>query len=333
MIAIAADGYDLNIGVSGGGSVGKHYLVYADGEDIVDFNGAPLGSYKVPLAVLVTKGVSTTESFCEVYLPSKGWIIQTGDKVIPISREAADHIKFAMYNTIPDAPRLKGYNGRWIRVGSVMNPFSAIVKYDSWWSLLGLPANVPPAPPGYYYADVRTVQYMPANAYSPPRPGVSVRLPWQAPAERTPKTFPPEPSPAARITQQQPVYPDSWRQFDFDVNQVTDAKLIRTFPLADVEKYSLEIQHRGAWNFYSNKRYREAYDAFRRQSFEYYGNYLSPYWAGRSAQQLGNLFEAKSWFNEALRINPNYQPAKNALDEISKQTDKEERKHTSGTAN
>jgi hypothetical protein len=106
---------------------------------------------------------------------------------------------------------------------------------------------------------------------------------------------------------------------DFDVNQISDARLIRTFPLTQVEMYALEIQHRGAWNLYSNKRYLEAFSAFCKQSLDYAGNYLSAYWAGVCALKLENTPVAFSWFNRALEINPYYQPAIKGLSDIANQ--------------
>ena len=105
---------------------------------------------------------------------------------------------------------------------------------------------------------------------------------------------------------------------DFDVDKISDARLIRTFPLTEVEMYALEIQHRTAFNLYAQKRYSEALDAFSVQRLEYMGNYLSPYWAGKSAEKTGDDMQAAEWYRRALGINPSYQPAKNALDEMER---------------
>jgi tetratricopeptide (TPR) repeat protein len=100
---------------------------------------------------------------------------------------------------------------------------------------------------------------------------------------------------------------------DFDANAIADARLIRTFPLSQPDMNSLEIQFRGAWNFYTNKRFYEAFELFSRQSQQYPGNYLSPYWAGMSALKIGDIRSAVDWFNNSLAINPYYQPARNAV--------------------
>jgi tetratricopeptide (TPR) repeat protein len=99
---------------------------------------------------------------------------------------------------------------------------------------------------------------------------------------------------------------------DFDANKIADARLIRTFPLTQVEMNSLEIEHRGAWNLYANKRYAEAFESFSHQAVTFRGNYLSPYWAAMSALKLKNLPVADAWFNMALEINPYFTPARNA---------------------
>jgi hypothetical protein len=66
VIGIAADTYVIDIGLSGGSSIGKRYLVYEDAGNVLDANGALLGSYKIPLAVLKVHDVATSESFCKV---------------------------------------------------------------------------------------------------------------------------------------------------------------------------------------------------------------------------------------------------------------------------
>lgn len=259
VFAVAADTYMIDIGISRGARVGEYYLVYYDGEAIYDVNGAWLGVNRVPVAVLRVRDTATSESFCEVALPSKGWVIQIGDGVVAISEPEANALKFATFRTTPDKPYLSGYAGRWTRVLGGTDPARAAVKYDTRWISPGMPQAGPPIPP-------------------PPAP-----LPY----------FQPLPPVA----------------FGFDVNQIYDARLIRTFPLTQVEMYALEIQHRNAWNLYSNKRYLEAFSAFCQQSFNYAGNYLSAYWAGVTALKLGDDQAAMSWFNRVLEINPHHQPA------------------------
>jgi tetratricopeptide (TPR) repeat protein len=101
-------------------------------------------------------------------------------------------------------------------------------------------------------------------------------------------------------------------QLDFDANRIADARLIRTLPLSQPEMNSLEIQFRGAYDLYVSQRYYEAFEAFMRQT-SYAGNYLSPYWAGMSALRIGDRQTAITLFNNALAINPYYEPARGGL--------------------
>jgi hypothetical protein len=117
----------------------------------------------------------------------------------------------------------------------------------------------------------------------------------------------------ARRHQVYPSYPfDHGAVLDFDANKVTDARVIGTLPISPIEKDRLELQHKVARNLYENRRYLDAFVAFREQSLAYRGNFLSPYWAGMCALKLGNGPIATAWFNWVLSINPYYLPARNA---------------------
>jgi tetratricopeptide (TPR) repeat protein len=95
-----------------------------------------------------------------------------------------------------------------------------------------------------------------------------------------------------------------------DPDNTTDAKLIEAYGfLSSTERNTLGIQHRGAYRMYSAKRYKDAFEAFTKLTDDYPGNYLSAYWAGTSASKLKSYKEAIKWFDIALAINPNYQPA------------------------
>ncbi|MDR1514376.1 MAG: hypothetical protein LBS45_01665 [Synergistaceae bacterium] len=305
VIGIAADTYVIDIGVALGSTEGSYYLVYSEGGDVYDDNGAHIGVYKIPKAVIRAEGVSMSESICKIVLPSKEWVIQRGDGVIPITEGSAHGMKFATFRTTPDSPRMPGYNGRWVRVSPISDSVSVIVKYFVPWINPGLSRGYPYAAPGYYYLEFpMTVPVGASGAeipYAPP-PRAAVAPPLPAPTQ-----------PMYRLDR-----PDYVLLPDFDVNQITDARLIKTFPLTEVEMYALEIQHRGAYALYSQKRYHEALDSFSVQSLEYFGNYLSPYWAGRCAQKIKEGGEAVEWFKRALAINPDYQPAKNALTELER---------------
>jgi curli biogenesis system outer membrane secretion channel CsgG/TolA-binding protein len=102
----------------------------------------------------------------------------------------------------------------------------------------------------------------------------------------------------------------AWKQVDgVDMNSTTDAKLIETYPLTSVEKNTIGIQHRGAYQLYSNKKYKDAFEIFSKLAIDFSCNYLSAYWAGVSATKLGSNKEAEKWFDHALAINGNYEPA------------------------
>ncbi|MDR1019835.1 MAG: tetratricopeptide repeat protein [Synergistaceae bacterium] len=314
VIAIAADTFVIDIGLALGSSEGSHYLVYSEGGEVYNAEGTLIGDYKIPKAVIKAGNVSMTESICKIVLPSKGWVIERGDGVIPITEGSAHNMKFATYRTTPDSPVSPGYNGRWVRVSPVSNPASAIVRYRVPWASPGLPQGSPLASPGYYYVEFPIAAQLPASVA-----GISRT---EIPRAEIPYASPPLAVTPPLAEPLQPLYrlerPNYVLLPDFDVNQVSDARLIKTFPLTEVEMYALEIQHRAAYGLYSQKRYSEALDAFSVQSLEYSGNYLSPYWAGRSAQKTKDDGQAIEWFKRALAINPGYQPAKNALDEMRK---------------
>ncbi|MDR0616535.1 MAG: tetratricopeptide repeat protein [Synergistaceae bacterium] len=309
VIAIAADFYVIDIGVALESAKGSNYLVYSEGGEVYNAEGALIGDYKIPKAVIRASAVSTTGSICKIVLPSKEWVIERGDGVIPISEASAHSMKFATYRTTPDPPEAPGYNGRWVRVSPITDPASAIVRYHVPWVNPVMPQGSPLAAPGYYYVE------FPAAAPALILPGGA-----EIPRTEIPYASPPQaaaPPPAEPL---QPPYwleqPDNVLLPDFDVNQITDVRLIKTFPLTDVEMYALEIQHRSAYILFEQKRYREALYAFGTQSMEYIGNYLSPYWAGKSAQKLNEKELAIAWFSRALAINANYKPAADALKEL-----------------
>jgi len=107
-------------------------------------------------------------------------------------------------------------------------------------------------------------------------------------------------------------YPTPYPVFitvDFDVNNVADERIIKTFPLSIADRNFLEIQFRGAFNFYKQGKYKEALEMFSDQS-KFWGNYLFLYWAGMCEIRLNNKTRATEFFHKALEINPHYEPAK-----------------------
>lgn len=102
----------------------------------------------------------------------------------------------------------------------------------------------------------------------------------------------------------------------FDPNTSTDAKLIETYPLNSTEANNLGILQRSAYNMYKNRKYKDAYEGFKRGVDSYSGHYLAAYWAGMTAQKLKLNDEAREWFEKALAINADYEPASEALDKM-----------------
>jgi curli biogenesis system outer membrane secretion channel CsgG/TolA-binding protein len=101
-----------------------------------------------------------------------------------------------------------------------------------------------------------------------------------------------------------------WEKADgVDMNTATDETLIEVYPLPASEKNILGIQHRSANRLYTGKKYDAAFAAFSKLATDYDCNYLAAYWAGMSAVKLKNGGEAAKWFDRALSINQNYEPA------------------------
>ncbi|MDR0648529.1 MAG: hypothetical protein LBF92_04280 [Synergistaceae bacterium] len=102
----------------------------------------------------------------------------------------------------------------------------------------------------------------------------------------------------------------NWKPVDgVDMNTTTDAKLIETYPLTSNEKNAIGIQHRGAYRLYTEKKYKDAFEVFSKLATDVGCNYLSAYWAGVCAANIGSNKEAEKWFDHALSINGDYQPA------------------------
>ncbi|MDR3230933.1 MAG: hypothetical protein LBT65_05805 [Synergistaceae bacterium] len=119
----------------------------------------------------------------------------------------------------------------------------------------------------------------------------------------------PEPSTRQASKPARPATPPQQARTDFDPNQSTDAKVIQTYPIPSGEANMLGIRHRNAYNKYNSRKYRDAYAEFSELAEAYDGNYLAAYWAGRAAQVLKQRDDAATWFDRAIAINPNYQPA------------------------
>jgi hypothetical protein len=146
------------------------------------------------------------------------------------------------------------------------------------------------------------------NPQPPIDPGKTPNPPGPVPGTPDPDPAPPEPpSPAPPL----PVGPGNMRDVPgVDPDNTTDSKLIEAYAfLSHIERNNLGIQHRGAYKLYSARRYKDAFEAFAKLTDDCPGNYLSAYWAGMSASKLRSYKEAIKWFDRALAVNPNYQPA------------------------
>ncbi len=99
-------------------------------------------------------------------------------------------------------------------------------------------------------------------------------------------------------------------------NESTDpAKVIRTYGLPSGEANVLRIAHTNA-NKLGDKS-SKAYDKYVELANSNSIDYLAAYRAGVIAKNLGKKNEAAQWFDKALEINPNYEPAKQAKENIN----------------
>jgi hypothetical protein len=185
VLSINEDKFMVDIGMSLGARRGGLFLVYADGGTILDVNGAILGSYKIPLALLRARAVSATYSVCVAVPPRKGWAIQRGDRVVPISATRAKHLRLSPYRELPDPSYVQVYHdGYKSPKGSgrpAPTPISMIAKYDYYWTTPGAPVAMP-ATPGYYYTESPVTWPVETRAVRVDSPQPSTRLVHQSPA-------------------------------------------------------------------------------------------------------------------------------------------------------
>jgi curli biogenesis system outer membrane secretion channel CsgG len=92
-------------------------------------------------------------------------------------------------------------------------------------------------------------------------------------------------------------------------NKSTDpAKVIATFPIDEGDKNLRRIGHLNAQKLTGQK----AYKAYIELVNSYSGDYLAAYQAGEEARKLKKIDEALKWYDQALSINPSYEPAQRA---------------------
>jgi hypothetical protein len=157
--------------------------------------------------------------------------------------------------------------------------------------------------------------------------GVSVRG-TAAPADYTPAPVFNEtpPSPPSSPSAEPPVRGGyAWKDAP-GVNRDTETgyRLIDVYPLDSGTRNTISVIQRGAYDLYTKKNYKDAFEKFSKLASDYECNYLSAYWAGMSAIKIGDAKkgdakkqsykEALRWFDRALAVNPHYKPALDASD-------------------
>ena len=93
------------------------------------------------------------------------------------------------------------------------------------------------------------------------------------------------------------------------------SKVIPTYGLPAGEARAREQLHTNLQRAGKNKR---AYDRYVEMANSYAGDYLAMYQAGIVAQSMGKKNDAAMWFDRALQANPNYEPAKEAKENLNK---------------
>jgi TolA-binding protein len=251
---------------------GLLFLVYTDGKALSDMEGNVISRKRIPLAVLKVVRTDFDVSYCSVADGTSGSVIKRGDKIEPIS--SGESSKMVKDKAFP-SKRPEGS--------------SRSSAADEILGGIGAGDDMPEESP------------VTVGQESEPEPASS-------PASVSQRAVPAvrQSGSAARPSGSYPMRPVD----GVDPDSTTDAKLIEAYDfIAPVERNRLGIQHRGAWNMYAAKRYKDAFEIFTKLADDYPGNYLSAYWAGMAASRLGSNKEAASWFERALSINPAYQPA------------------------
>ena len=130
-----------------------------------------------------------------------------------------------------------------------------------------------------------------------------------------PQTAPPAISSAADPVQPQPqatFVPPAPGHTEFENTSTDPNVVIPKYPLSSGEINIRRITHLNV----KTLRGQEAYDKYV-ELFEYYNeDYLAAYEAGEAARRLIRFDEARTWYERALSINPNYEPARRARDQM-----------------
>ncbi len=142
--------------------------------------------------------------------------------------------------------------------------------------------------------------------FSPRLGGTATTTPAPQPTPQPTKPSKPSPQQPQPSPQppQQPTGPSDI------MNTSEEMVLINYYPISEELKNKIRILHKAAYYNYKKHRYSLAYKQFTKAYYLYKGNYLDAYWAARTAYKMGNRSKAKYWINVALKVNPNYIPAK-----------------------
>jgi len=326
VVAIYDNSFTIDLGRDHGARKDGLYLVYSER---VPHRG------KEPLAVL--KVTQTVENFslCDMTPYVSGGLIHVGDRVAPVAVSATNEAfcadPLAARRTITVTEGYISQNGPSGNPMPDVYPIPAsVIQVEPTLAAYSQPVSYQPVP-----AQIPAQTVSPVVVYSQPmtnpaqvaytEPVQYNYQPLTAPLSATPQPMHYQPvhvqapAPAqspfpGNVTY--PPYPNyqytGQVQLDFDANKIADARLIRTFPLSQPDMNALEIQFRGAYDLFAAQRYYEAFEAFMRQT-NFRGNYMSPYWAGICALRIGDRQTAINLFNNALAINPYYEPARQGL--------------------
>ena len=106
-------------------------------------------------------------------------------------------------------------------------------------------------------------------------------------------------------------------------NQSTDpARVIPTYGLSSGEANTLRIKH---VNIRKSGNTQKAYKAYADLFESCKVDYLAAFMAGEVARNLKDKERAKVWYNKALEINPDYEPAKKAIANLSVSSSKKKK--------
>jgi hypothetical protein len=290
IVSVAEGEFSASVGTRNGVKVGDHYVVYAQSH-----------WDKMPIALIRVREVGESRSVL-VPVRSSGARVLRGDALALIEMEEAESVRLSPSRepTPPDEKPVEdavsidiatsadigGGNGN---VDDLIGELARRAEADGTIIIAGVSGDridsAAPAASEDYGSTIRgLVNIFPAPTETPANPGAGAHL--------------------------------EIRAGTVDRDRSTGLDVIETFPLSPIDRSNLHLKQRDARNLYERERYGEAFDIFRQLVDSYKGNYLSAYWAGMAALKLENKKDAAVWFDRALTINPNYQPAVEAKEKM-----------------